>query len=141
MRITKCQLEACLVCLFIQFRSSSSRCSEKNVLKNFAKFTRHHQCGNLRRLQVSRLPIKKRLRHRCFLSNSAKFLKATILWNYLIMSISLCLSYLIMLSANYAIMNKDFQINAQRNSSQCFTDDMWTICLYSSESKNTLNYF
>ena len=40
----------------------------------------------------------------------------------------------------YAIMKKDGQINAQRNSNQCFTGDMWMIFLYSSE-KLFPNYF
>ena len=55
-------------------RSSHQRCSRKiAVLKNFATFTgKHLQACNF---------IKKRLQHRCFPVNIAKFLRRPILKN------------------------------------------------------------
>ena len=49
--------------------------------------------------------------------------------------------WVLLLTHFYAIMKKGSQINALSNSSQCFTGDMWMIFLYSSEKKNTFNYF
>ena len=65
-------------------RSSHQRCSiKKGVLKNFAKFTGKHLCWRLFFDKVAglRLPnlLKKRLQHRCFPVNFAKFLRAPIL--------------------------------------------------------------
>ena len=52
---------------------------EKHVLKNFAKFTGKHMCQSLLFNKVAGLRpttlLKKRLRHRLFPVNFAKFLK------------------------------------------------------------------
>ena len=60
-------LPVCLALLFIQFRSSSPKmfCKE-DVLKYFVKFTRNNQWENLRKLQVSKLPVKKETPARVF---------------------------------------------------------------------------
>ena len=56
----------------------TQRCSvEKSVLKNFTKLTMKHLCHNL---QLSTL-LKKRLWHRCFPVNFAKFLRTPFLLN------------------------------------------------------------
>ena len=55
------------------------------VLKNFAKFTEKHLCQSLFLNKVAGLKfatlLKKRLWHRCFLVNFAKFLIAPFLQN------------------------------------------------------------
>ena len=62
-------------------RSSHQRCSmKKTVLTNFAKFTGKHLrqslfCNEVARLRPATL-LKKRLWHRCFPVNFAKFLSA-----------------------------------------------------------------
>ena len=59
-------------------RSSHRRCSvRKDVLRNFAKFTGKHLCQGLKPAPF----LKKRLWHRCFPGNSAKFLKTPFLQN------------------------------------------------------------
>ena len=57
------------------------RCSVKKafVLRNFAKFTGKHLCQSLFFNKVARNFIKKRLWHRCFPVNFAKFLRTTFL--------------------------------------------------------------
>ena len=58
------------------FRSSYQRCSvTKVVLRNFAKFTGKHLCQCLM-CQPATL-LKKRLWHRCFPVNFAKFLRTS----------------------------------------------------------------
>ena len=62
------------------FRSSHQRCSVKQyVLRNFAKLTGKHLCQSLFFNKVAGLRpatlLKKRLLHRCFPVNFAKFLK------------------------------------------------------------------
>ena len=53
-------------------RSSHQECSvRKDVLRNFAKFTGKHLCQVL----FIKTLLKKRLWHRCFLMNFAKFLR------------------------------------------------------------------
>lgn len=65
MRRAKIQLQAYLAGLLMQFRDSRPEAFCKNgVVKNFAKFTQNHLCPNLRKLQASRIPIKKET---CFL--------------------------------------------------------------------------
>ena len=63
----------------IEFRSSRPEMfCRKGVLKNFAKFTGNHLCQSLffnKDLRPATL-LKKRLWHRCFLVNIAKFLRA-----------------------------------------------------------------
>ena len=64
------------------YRSSNRRCSEKEgVLRNFARFTGKHLCQSLFFNKVIRLRqatlSKRRLWHRCFPVNLAKFLKTT----------------------------------------------------------------
>ena len=61
-------------------RSSHQRCSmKKGVLKNFSKFTGKHLCQSLFLNKVAGLRaatlLKKRLWHRCFSVNFAKFLR------------------------------------------------------------------
>ena len=62
----------------IEFRSSRPEMfCRKGVLKNFAKFTGNHLCRSLffnKDLRPATL-LKKRLWHRCFLVNIAKFLR------------------------------------------------------------------
>ena len=59
-------------------RSSHRRCSvKKSVLKNFAKFTGKHVRQSLRPATL----LKKRLWHRCFHVNFAKFLRTPFLQN------------------------------------------------------------
>ena len=72
----------CVVCV----RSSHQRCSvRKGVLKNFAKFTGKHLCKSLFFNEVAGLRpatlLKKRLWHRCFPVNFAKFLRTPFLQN------------------------------------------------------------
>ena len=67
-------------------RSSHRRCSvRKCVLRNFAKFTGKHQCQSLFFNKVAGLRpatlLKKRLWHRCFPVNFAKFLRSPFLQN------------------------------------------------------------
>ena len=67
-------------------RSSHQRCSMwKGVLRNFAKFTRKHQCQSLFLKKVAGLRpatlFKKRLRHKCFSVNFLKFLRTPFLQN------------------------------------------------------------
>ena len=64
-------------------RSSRRRCSvRKDVLKNFAKFLGKHLCQDLfmSELKASNF-IKKRLRHKCFPADFAKFLRTPFLQN------------------------------------------------------------
>ena len=65
-------------------RSSHWRCSvKKGVLRNFAKFTGKHLCQSLFFNKVAGLRpatlLKKRLWHRCFPVNFAKFLRTPFL--------------------------------------------------------------
>ena len=69
-----------------KFRSSHRRCSvRKGVLGNFAKFTGKHLCQSLFFNKVAGLRLatllKKRLWHRCFPVNFAKFLRTPFLQN------------------------------------------------------------
>ena len=71
---------------FYIYRSSHRRCSvEKDVLRNFAKFTRKRLCQSLFFDKVAGLRpstlLKKRLWHRCFPVNVEKFLKTPFLQN------------------------------------------------------------
>ena len=64
-----------------KYRSSHQRCSvRKDVLRNFAKFTRKHLCQSLFFHKVATL-LKKILWHRCFPVNFAKFLRTPFLQN------------------------------------------------------------
>ena len=67
-------------------RSSHQRCSvRKGILRNFAKFTGKHLCQSLFFNKVAGLSpatlLKKRLWHRCFPVNFAKFLRTPFLQN------------------------------------------------------------
>ena len=67
--------------LGVRARSSHQRCSvKKGVLRNFTKFTGKQLCLSLFFNKVAGLRpaslFKKRLRHRCFPVNFAKFLRA-----------------------------------------------------------------
>ena len=67
-------------------RSSHQRCSmKKGVLRNFTKFTGKHLCQSLLFNKVAGLRpatlLKKRLWHRCFPVNFAKFLRTPFLQN------------------------------------------------------------
>ena len=67
---------------------------KRTVLKNFATFTGKHLCWNLKALRPATL-LKKRLQHRCFPVNIAKFLRTPTLKNIckrLLLSIRLKLS-------------------------------------------------
>ena len=73
-------------CIIRTFRSSHQRCSIiKVVLRNFAKFTGKHLCQCLFFNKVVGLRtttlLKKRLWHRCFPVNFAKFLRTPFLQN------------------------------------------------------------
>ena len=62
-------------------RSSHQRCSmKKGVLRNFTKFTGKHLCRSLFFNKVATL-LKKRLWHRCFPVNFAKFFRTPFLQN------------------------------------------------------------
>ena len=72
--------------LLRRFRSSHRRCSvKKGVLTNFAKFTGKDLCQSLFFNKIAgRRPatfLKKRLWHRCFPVNFAKFLRTSFLQN------------------------------------------------------------
>ena len=74
------------VFLWIICRSSHRRCSlRKGVLRNFVKFTREHLYQNLLFNKVAGLRpatlLKKKLWHRCFPINFAKFLRTPLLRN------------------------------------------------------------
>ena len=80
----------------IIYRSNHQRCSiKKGVLRNFAKFTGKHLCQSLFFNKVAGLRpatlLKKRLWHRCFPVNFAKFL---CLWTVA----SICKTYEIIVS-------------------------------------------
>ena len=67
----------------INYRSSHLRYSiKKGFLKNFSKFTGKHLCSEspLPELMPTAL-LKRRLRHRCFPVNFAKFLRTPFLRN------------------------------------------------------------
>ena len=69
-----------------RFKSSHQRCSiKKGVLRNFIKFTGKYLCQSLFLNKVAGLRpatlLKKRLWHRCFPANFAKFLRTPILQN------------------------------------------------------------
>ena len=62
---------------------------KKSVLRNFAKFTRKHLCHSLFFNKVRPAPLlKKRLWHRCFLVNFAKFLRILFFTEHLRMTAS-----------------------------------------------------
>ena len=68
------------------FRSSYQKCSiKKGVLRNFAKFTGKYLCQSLFFNKIAGLGpatlLKKRLWHRCFPVNFAKFLRTPFLQN------------------------------------------------------------
>ena len=68
------------------FRGSHRKCSaRKAVLRNFAKFTGKHLCQSLIFNKAAGLRLatvlKKRLWHRCFPLNFAKFLRTPVLQN------------------------------------------------------------
>ena len=74
------------VFLWIICRSSHRRCSlRKGVLRNFVKFTGKHVCQSLLFNKVAGLRsatlLKKKLWHRCFPMNFAKFLRTPLLRN------------------------------------------------------------
>ena len=65
-------------------RSSHRRCSvRKGVLRNFAKFTGKYMCQSLffHKVAWPATLLKKRLLHRCFPANFAKFLRTPFLQN------------------------------------------------------------
>ena len=72
--------------VFLYFRISHQRCSiEKDVRRNFTKFTGKHLCQSLFFNKVADLRpatlLKKRLWHRCFPVNFVKFLRTPFLQN------------------------------------------------------------
>ena len=63
---------------------SKQKQSPGGVLKNFAKFTGKHQCQSLFLIKLQSLgPDIKRLWHRCFPVNFAKFLRTSFLTEHL----------------------------------------------------------
>ena len=75
-----------LSCILPLYGSSHQRCSmKKGVLGNFIKFTGKHLCQSLFFDKVTGLRpatfLKKRLWHRCFPVNFAKFLRTPFLQN------------------------------------------------------------
>ena len=68
-------------------RSSHQRCSvKKGVLRNFAKFRGKYLCQSLFFNKVAGLPatvLKRRLWHRCFPVNFAKFVRTPFLTEHL----------------------------------------------------------
>ena len=73
-------------CVSSNNRSNHWRCSvKKGVLRNFAKFIGKHLCKSFFFNKVAGLRpatlLKKRLWHRCFLVNFAKFLRTPFLQN------------------------------------------------------------
>ena len=74
-------------------RSSHQRCSiRKGIFRNFAKFTGKHLCQSIFFNKVAGLRpatlLKKRLWHRCFPANFAKFLRTPFLQNTSLFSYS-----------------------------------------------------
>ena len=72
----------------VMYRSSHWRCSvTKGIFRNFAKFTENHQSQGSFFIKVAGLRsttlLKKRLWHRCFPVNCAKFLKTPFLTEHL----------------------------------------------------------
>ena len=66
------------------FRCRPDVFSKKGTLKSFTKFTEKHQCRSLFLNKVAGLSLtllKKRLWHRCFPVNFAKFLRTPFLQN------------------------------------------------------------
>ena len=81
-----CNWNKQLLIIQTNFRSSHQRCSvRKGVLRNFAKFTGKHLRQSLFFNKVAVLRpatlLKKRLWHRCFPVNFAKFLRTPFLQN------------------------------------------------------------
>ena len=75
------------------FRSSHQKCSiKKGVLRNFAKFTGKYLCQSLFFNKIAGLGpatlLKKRLWHRCFPVNFAKFLRTPFLTEHLWTTVS-----------------------------------------------------
>ena len=72
---------------YSSYRSSRPEFCEKDVLRNFAKFTEKHLCQSLFFNKVTGLCpatlLKKRLWYRCFPLNFAKFLGTTFLTEHL----------------------------------------------------------
>ena len=60
----------------VTLRSRPNVFCQKGLLRNFSKFTRNHLCRSLffNKVAGSVTLFKKRLWHRCFTVNSAKFL-------------------------------------------------------------------
>ena len=77
------QTQAVLITLFRGSRWMYS--VRKGVLRNFTEFTEKHQCQRLFFYKVAGLRaatiLKKRLWHRCFPVNFAKFLRTPFLWH------------------------------------------------------------
>ena len=83
---------------------------EKGVLRNFAKFTGKHLCKSLFFNKVAGLRpatlLKKRLWHRCFSVNFAKFLRTPFLTEHL--------RWLLLIISNYCL---DLNANARSGNS------------------------
>ena len=63
---------------FGKFAEAATRCSmKKGVLRSFTKFTGKHLCQSLKPATL----LNKRLWHRCFTVNFAKFLRTPVLRN------------------------------------------------------------
>ena len=78
-----CFLASAKVTLGADYRSGCTEVfCKKAILRNFAKFTGKHMCQIIFFNKVAGLSfLKKRLWHRCFSVNFAKFLRAAFLQN------------------------------------------------------------
>ena len=129
----------------VMYRSSHCRCSvRKGIFRNFAKFTENHHCQESFFIKVAGLRsttlLKKRLWHRCFPVNCAKFLKTLFLAEHLrllllcVQSIYYTLpsqsncSYFFQVSDNYYMSMRKFYIH-----------DIWTKIVWRQQWKKVTN--
>ena len=106
-----------------QFRKSimNKRCSiQKAVLKHFAIFTRYHLCWSLSLIRF----IKKKLQHRCFPVNFARFLRASFCRTF----VNSCLNVFLHEKDLYRKWIRRFLKNKIRNHSKIQLDEK--TCLF-----------
>ena len=121
------------------YRSSHQRCSvRKCVLRNLAKFTRKHLCHSLFFNEVAGLrpatSLKKRLWHRCFPLNFAKFLRTPFLqnksgrlllrllfWSFILIQMRVKFTHLFMIKGIPTTSTMwDFRIKVALQDQKCF---------------------
>ena len=125
------------------FRSSQQRCSmRKDVLRNFAKFTGEHLCQRLFLNKVAGLRpailIKKRLWHRCFPVNFAKFLRTPLFTEHLwwqLLDICSSSNKIQWSDTKYTIRAKTSDVRIK------FIQGKIAFFKYSVPQKNKLNFF